>query len=309
MNGPDVHSPLSRAAARPDSSPAKRGSLRIIARGALIVGLVVLALYGAVVALFYFNQQRLLYVADTRLVTPAEAGLGGFESVGIPTPDGERLQAWWRAPPQPGEGAVLYWHGNAGSLVQRRDRFEDMAEAGLGVLAVSYRGYGGSTGRPSEAALIGDAKTALDWLGRRVPAERTAVFGESLGSGVAIALAAERDVGGLVLDSPYGSIERVAARLYPWLPVSLLASERFDSEARIGRVSEPVLISHCTTDRLIPITEARRLEARAKSPVVLHAVPGCAHVEGWSEAPARARMIAALQAFTEGRPWPEPAGS
>ena len=286
------------------ASSAARRSLGRLARTALIAGLVVLALYALVVALFYLNQRRLLYVADTRRTTPAEAGLGGFEAVAIPTPDGETLQAWWRPPPLPGQGAVLYFHGNSGSLPQRRDRFEDMAEAGLGVLAVSYRGYGGSTGRPSEAALIADARTALDWLARRAPPGRTALFGESLGSGVAIALAAEREVAGLVLDSPYSSIERVAARLYPWLPVSLLASERFDSEARIGRVREPILISHCTTDRLIPIAEARRLMARARSPVVLDAVPGCAHVEGWAEEPARARMLAALQAFTEGRAWP-----
>jgi fermentation-respiration switch protein FrsA (DUF1100 family) len=266
----------------------------------------VLALYLAVVALFYFNQRRLLYVADTRRVTPAEAGLGGFEAVAIPTPDGQTLQGWWRPPPTPGHGAVLYLHGNAGSLLQRRDRFEDMREAGLGVLAVSYRGYGGSTGQPSEAALIADARTVLDWLGRRTPAQRTAVFGESLGSGVAVALAAERQVGGLVLDSPYSSIERVAARLYPWLPVSVLAADRFNSEARIGRVEEPILISHCTDDRLIPVYEARRLVARAKEGrVLLDAVPGCAHVEGWAQTPARERMLAALQAFTQSRPWPE----
>ena len=280
---------------------ARRDRIGRLSRAALIAGVVVAVLYGTVAALFYVNQRRLLYVADARRVTPAEAGLGGFEAVSIPTPDGETLQGWWRAPPTSGHGAVLYFHGNSGALIQRRQRFEDMAEAGLGVLAVSYRGYGGSTGRPSEQALIGDAAVVLDWLGERAPVARTAVFGESLGSGVAVALAAEREVGGLVLDSPYSSIERVAARLYPWLPVSLLASDRFDSAARIGRVREPIFISHCTGDALIPISEARRLAGLARSPVVLDAVPGCAHVEGWAEDEARGRMLAALQAVTEGR--------
>lgn len=269
---------------------------------------VALLLYAAVAAFFYLHQRDMLYATDPRRITPAEAGLAGFEGVSIPTPDGERLEAWWRPPPEPNQGAVLYLHGNAGTLAERRGRFRNMAEAGLGVLAVSYRGYGGSTGRPSETALIADAGTALDWLGRRTPAARTAVMGESLGTGVAVALAAEREVGGLVLDSPYSSLERVAARIYPWLPVSLLASERYDSTARVGRVSEPILISHCAGDRLIPIAEARRLYASARrrewAATVFDAVPGCAHIEGWANEDARGRMLAALAAFSRGEPWP-----
>ncbi|MBW3560096.1 MAG: alpha/beta hydrolase [Proteobacteria bacterium] len=267
---------------------------------AALLGLLVFGLYLAVVAVFYLNQRSFLYPRTSTRTAPGAAGLEGFVEVTLPTGDGETLVGWWRPPPA-GAGAVLYYHGNGGSLVQRRDRFEDMAEAGLGVLAVSYRGYNGSTGTPSERALIADAEAALDWLGARAPAERTAVFGESLGSGVAVALAAKRQVGGLVLDSAYASVERTAARLYPFLPVRWLASDRYNSEARIRRVQEPVLIAHCEDDRMIPLSEARRLHSRAPGPRTLMILPRCGHVQTW-EAGGRARMLGALLAFTSGAP-------
>ena len=273
----------------------------------LAVLLFALTIYVAVAAVFYFSQRRLLFPANTERVQPAEAGLVGFEEVVLRTGDGQRVIGWW-SPPAPGAGAVLYFHGNGGSLAQGRDRFETMQGAGLGVLAMAYRGYGGSSGQPSETALISDAKTALDWLGQRAPEERTAVMGQSLGSGVAVALAAERQVGGLVLDSPYASIECTAARLYPWLPVRLLARDRFDSETRVRRVREPILIAHCTEDRLIPVAEARRLYARATGPKSLQLINGCGHIETWDNATARATMLGALTAFTRGEPWP-PASS
>jgi fermentation-respiration switch protein FrsA (DUF1100 family) len=269
-------------------------------RAAAIAVIVALGLYLGAVALFYFNQRTFLYPRVSIRVAPAAVGLPGFEELSLPTSDGETLVGWWRPPP-PGQGAVLYYHGNGGSLAGRAARFRDMADAGLGVLAVSYRGYSGSTGRPSEGALVSDAKAALEWLGRRTPAERTAVFGESLGTGVAVALAAERQVGGLVLDSPYASIERVVARLYPWLPVRWLITDRYDSQARIARVQEPVLVAHCEWDGLIPLTEARQLYAEAPGPKTMIVVPACGHVATWEDRAARARMLAALSAFTTGQ--------
>ena len=288
---------------KPDPElPATGAPRRRWRRAAAATVLIALGLYLALVAVFHLNQRSFLYPRTTLRTAPQAAGLGGFAEIALPTPDGERLLAWWRSPP-PGAGAVLYFHGNGGSLAQRGERLQDMADAGLGVLAVSYRGYNGSTGTPSETALIADAKTALDWLGARTPGERTAVFGESLGSGVAVALAAEREVGGLVLDSPYASVERTAARLYPFLPVRWLAADRYDSEARIGRVREPVLVAHCEGDRLIPPGEGRRLYDRIPGPKTLSLLPGCGHVQTW-EAGGKAPMLRALAAFTTGRPWP-----
>ena len=276
--------------------PAAAGRTRW-ARRLLLAVLVVFVLYGVAVAVLYANQRRMLFLATPDRVTPAEAGLNDFQEVVLHTPDGERLLAWWRPPP-PGAGAVIYFHGNAGSLAQRKDRYRDVAGAGLGVLATTYRGYAGSTGSPSEAALIADAKLALDWLREQAPGAPVVAVGESLGSGVAVALAAERELAGVLLDSPYASIERTMAYHYPWVPVRYLARDRFDSEKRIRQVSEPVFIVHCDRDATIPIAEARRLYARAHEPKSFVRVRGCAHVTTWEDPPTRDRILAALLAFT-----------
>lgn len=283
-----------------DNRPRRRW--RRVAAGLLIV---IALVYGAVTAVAYLNQDRFVFVVDPRPFPLAEAGLEGFTEVAVPTPDGERLVGWWRPPP-PGQGAVLYFHGNAGGLRYRAERLDAIAEAGMGALVLAYRGYSGSSGRPSERALLADARTAYAWLAERTPAEKTALFGESLGTGVAVALAAERPVGGLVLDSPYASMTRLGERLLPGLPVRWLTTNRFNSEARIADVEEPMLFVHCDGDATIPIGEGRRLYARAKAPRVFDAVPGCGHIGAWYDDPtAKARMIAALQAFTQGRPWPD----
>ena len=276
---------------------ARRLGHRRLQAVAATAAAILLALYLAVVGFFWANQRNFLFAGDPTRVAPAAAGLADFSEIRITTPDGERLVAWWRPPPT-GAGAVLYFHGNGGSLAGRVGRFRDMADAGLGVLALSYRSYGGSSGRPSEAALVNDASLALDWLAQRADPTRKAVMGESLGTGVALALAAERTVGGLVLDSPYASIERVMARLYPWLPVGLLVTDRFDSEERVTRVAEPILVVHCLEDGLIPISEGRRLAARARPPAEVLPVAGCGHAQTWGDAAARARMLAALSDIT-----------
>ena len=255
-----------------------------------------LLLYLGLVVWFWSNQERLLFAGDPHRTAPAAVGLPQFEEVSIPTADGERLVAWWY-PPAPGEGAVLYFGGNGGAIALRNDRYRDLVREGFGVLAVSYRGYGGSSGKPSEPALLADAHAALDWLAARAPVQRTAVFGESLGSGVAVALAADREVGGVLLDSPYNSIDGVAARLYPWLPVRQLARHRFDSGKRIAAVTEPVLMVHCDADALIPLAEARRLRARAGANAELLVLPGCGHTATWYQPRGRDRMMGALRGY------------
>jgi fermentation-respiration switch protein FrsA (DUF1100 family) len=196
---------------------------------------------------------------------------------------------------------VLYLHGNAGNLTHRASRLSDIAAAGLGVLAIDYRGYGGSTGTPSEAGLGRDAEAAYRWIATQALGAPTALFGESLGSGVAVTLADEHPVAGLVLDSPFASIVRLGERAAPWLPVRMLMRERFDSEVRIGGVDAPVLIVHCMADREIPFSEGRRLFEAAEAPKDMVAMTGCGHTETW-RGQGRARMLSALKAWTAGGP-------
>ncbi|MBV8753945.1 MAG: alpha/beta hydrolase [Hyphomicrobiales bacterium] len=221
--------------------------------------------YGAIVALAYFAQRSLMYFPDRTRTAPAAAGLPQAEEVELATSDGERVIAW-HVPPQGERPVVLYFHGNGGALAWRADRFRRLVGDGTGLVALSYRGYGGSTGQPSEAGLLRDAEAAYTFATARYPAERLVLYGESLGTGVAVAIAAEHKVGKVILEAPFTSAVDVGAAAYPFLPVRLLMHDTFRSDERIGKVTAPVLVVHGARDNVIPISYGERLYGMITAP-------------------------------------------
>jgi fermentation-respiration switch protein FrsA (DUF1100 family) len=221
--------------------------------------------YIGFVALLYVTQRRLMYFPDTMLVPAAAAGLPQAEDLVLSTGDGEHLIAWHVAP-QGDQPLVLYLHGNGGALVHRAGRFAALARHGIGLLAIDYRGYGGSSGSPSEAGFRIDAETAYAFAAARYRPERIALWGESLGTGVAVALAAERPVARVVLEAPFTSAVDVAALHYPFVPVRLLMQDQFRSDERIGRIAAPLLILHGARDQVVPIAFGEKLFALAREP-------------------------------------------
>lgn len=229
-------------------------------------GLAALAVYVLIGLAAWLAQRRLMYFPNPARVPPTAAGLSGFREEVLRTPDGAELVVW-RSPPRGQQPTLLYFHGNAGGLVNRAQRFAAYQAAGLGIFAMSYRSYSGSTGHPSERANIRDAHQAYATLvADGVAPGNIVLYGESLGSGVVVALAADRPVGAVVLDAPYTSIVDVAARQYFWLPVRPLLFDRYESATRIGRVTAPVLVLHGSLDSLIPLDMGRKLYARANEP-------------------------------------------
>jgi fermentation-respiration switch protein FrsA (DUF1100 family) len=215
--------------------------------------------YVALGAVMFFAQRALMYFPDRARTPPAAAGFPQAEEVWLDTADGERVIAW-HVPPRGDKPVVLYFHGNGGALNLRVDRFRKIVARGVGLVALSYRGYGGSTGTPSEQGLIEDARAAYGFAAQRY-AGRIAVWGESLGTGVAIALASEKAVTHVILDAPFTSTVDVAADLYPFLPVRYMMKDQFRSDLRIRNVTAPVLILHGEADTIIPIRYAERLLA------------------------------------------------
>ena len=215
----------------------------------------------------------------------------------IATADGERIVAWWK-PPEPGRATLLYFHGNGGSLLNRRDRARLLTADGRGLLLVSYRGYSGSTGSPTEEGLREDARAAYAWLAERVPPRRIVLYGESLGSAVAVHLAAERPVGGVILDAPFTSATDVARLHYWYAPVDLLLLDRHRSVEAIGGVKAPLLVLHGDRDGIVPIGLGERLFAAAPEPKRFVRLPGVDHVstlERGGLEPVRA-FLAAVEA-------------
>src|SRR5262244_2350681 len=187
--------------------------------------------YGAFVVLLYVAQRSLQYFPERFRTAPAAAGLPEAQEVVLDTPDGERVIAW-HVRPRGDKPVVLYFHGNGGSLRGRVDRFRDLTADGTGLVALSYRGYGGSSGTPTETGLVNDALAAYAFTRARYPPERVVACGHSLRTGVARALAAQPPVGHLILHSPSTSAADVGAHSYWFVPVGLLMKDQFRSDFR-----------------------------------------------------------------------------
>jgi fermentation-respiration switch protein FrsA (DUF1100 family) len=221
--------------------------------------------YGLIVLLMYLNQRAFLYFPERERTAPAAAGFAAARELTLETADGERVIAW-HLPPEGDRPVILYFHGNGGSLRLRAERLAALTADGTGLVALSYRGYGGSSGTPSEQGLVLDAEAAYRFAAAHYPARRLVLWGESLGTGIAVAIAAERPVGGLILESPFTSTADVAASIYWFLPVRWLMQDQFHSDQRIARVTAPVLVMHGDHDATVPIGYGERLFAMIKAP-------------------------------------------
>lgn len=240
-----------------------------------IGGVVVLVLGG----LLWTQQRMLLYHPDATRVDPVTVGLKTVREVVLETKDGVKLISWYGTA-RPGQPTLLYFHGNASNLAGRAGRVGEYLAKGRGMMMLSYRGYGGSEGRPTEANNFADARVAYDWLrAQGVAASDIILYGESLGSGVAVKLATEVPVGGIILDAPYTSIVDMGKRIYPYLPVRTFLFDRYDNLSRIGSISAPLLIVHGDRDDLIPIEMGRGLYHAAPEPKTFEAIAGGGHAD------------------------------
>ncbi|MEO1281575.1 MAG: alpha/beta hydrolase [Pseudomonadota bacterium] len=246
----------------------------------ILIGAAVLTMgYGASTAYLFANQDRLIFQTpgtDANEDAILDAMPGSLR-VSFKTSDGQVLAGWYRAPQVAGQPVFIFFHGNIGGLDRAKWRWKRVFERGAGVFAFSYRGYPGSTGRPSEDGLHEDAGAAYRWVREKHPADEIVLHGLSLGSGVAAKLATEVDAQALILEAAYTAVSDVAAERYTWLPVQTLLGDRFPTRDIIGDVRMPVLIAHGTDDSVIPFAHAKRLFARAPEPKVLVEIAGGDH--------------------------------
>jgi fermentation-respiration switch protein FrsA (DUF1100 family) len=233
----------------------------------ILKSLLIIAVTGylGLVAVMYFTQRTLMYFPDPTRRSPADVSLPRAEEAVLSTSDGEHVVVW-HVPPAADKPVVLYFQGNGGGLNLRADRFRRLVANGTGLVALNYRGYGGSTGQMTEAGLLRDADAAYAFAAERYGAERIVVWGESLGTGVAVAVAAEHPVARVLLESPYTSTADVAAATYWYIPVRLLMHDQFRSDERIAKVTAPVLIVHGDQDRTVPLVFGERLYAMVRAP-------------------------------------------
>ncbi|MDE2366407.1 MAG: alpha/beta hydrolase [Betaproteobacteria bacterium] len=231
-----------------------------------IVGVIA---YAVLLAAILFFQPKLIYFPDIGraiIATPDEAGLA-YEPVKISTIDGKTLHGWFVPAPAATE-TVLFFHGNAGNISHRMQYLSMFHSLGYDTFIFDYRGYGNSSGSPSESGTYEDAQAAWQYLTeeRCIPPDRIILFGESLGGAIAAWLAAREKPGLLVLASAFTSVPDVAAKLYPFLPVRLLSRFEYNTLKSLQSVSCPVFVAHSPDDEIVPFAQGQALYEAASGP-------------------------------------------
>lgn len=222
-------------------------------------------------------QDSLLFHPDARpLGEPPPDASARFARATLVTGDGLEL-AFWAAPPAPGKPTIVYFHGNAGNAADRFPFASALSRRGFGIVLAEYRGYGGNPGKPSEAGLFADGRAYLDWVEAAWGVTAPYPLGESLGGAVAVAMAAERAVAGLVLDAPFTSVTDMAAGLFPWLPARRMVRHPFDNMSRLPGIQVPVLVVHAERDGVVPVAHGRAVLAAAPGPKTGLFMAGSAH--------------------------------
>jgi fermentation-respiration switch protein FrsA (DUF1100 family) len=264
--------------------------------------LTVAAVYCAVCGLMFWQQRRFIYVPDQRPPDIATTHVPTARTMTVHTADGLDLLAWYAPAADASQPTVLYLHGNGGSIGYRAGRFARLASLGWGVMMLEYRGYGGNPGTPTETGLTQDAQAGYNaLLALGIPPNHIILWGESLGTGVAVRLAASVQVGAVLLEAPYTSIGAIAKQRFPWLPVDLLLRDRFDLIGRIGAVHAPVLVMTGARDTIVPPAMGKAVYEAANEPKQFWLAPDAGHNDL-----AAAGAFDVIQAFVRARWRDEP---
>ncbi len=231
-----------------------------------------------VVGISYFLQRQFIYYPKRGSTSPKQWNLPQVKLIQLRTSDGLRLNAWYHPNRNKSMPTIVYFHGNYGYFAQRANRIEPYIKAGYGLLLLSYRGYGGSEGSPTEQGLYRDGRAAIDFLkSKNIKPECMVLYGVSIGTGVAVQMAIEYPVGALILQSSFTSLVDLGNKHYFILPMSVIIKDRFNSLSKIDKVFEPKLFIHGKKDSVIPFSLGRQLFDKARSPKRLLVYPLSGH--------------------------------
>ncbi len=228
-------------------------------------------------------QRDMIYHPGRELADPAEAGVPEMVPVPVRTTDGLVVTGWYAPPRDEGGATIVFYHGNAGTLAHRAHKARVLIDAGYGVYLAGYRGYGGNPGQPSEDGLYTDARAALGWLiSRGVPTSSLVLYGESLGTGVAVQMAAEQpDLAALVLEAPFTRLPDLAPPVVLPGVADMLMVDRYDSASKIAALCRPLLIVHGEQDGVVPVGMGRRMLELATCEKHAAFLPQAGHNDLW----------------------------
>ncbi len=231
--------------------------------------LALVCFYVLIVLVLFFFQGNLLYhpsvnnyIKDQTAKEPT-----GIEKVRITTKDKIDLIGWFYSNNMENSKTILFFHGNAGSLENRTYKLNHFKNLNLNFLIIAWRGFNGNSGKPNELGLYEDAKSAIGWLKEKGIKEKNIIlYGESLGTGVAIEVAQNKNYAGVILESPFTSMVNMGKKYYPFFPVSLLLKDKFESYKKINKVFVPILIMHGKVDNIVPFHMGKKMYELANKP-------------------------------------------
>lgn len=240
--------------------------------------ILIVAVFGVVAAYLYFNQHKMVFFPSSDIViTPSDLNLN-FEDHFLNVTDSDSIHAWFlpNRNDSSSNRVLLFCHGNAGNMSHRMETAEFIIRQGYSIVMFDYRGYGRSSGIPTEDNLHDDAQAVYDWLlnSKQVSAEDIIIFGRSLGGAVAVDLASRNECGGLIVESSFTSIEDMGRRMFPYMPVKLLIRFDFNALEKISRINCPVLVTHSPTDEIIAFELGRKLFDHAPDPKQFYELSG-----------------------------------
>jgi fermentation-respiration switch protein FrsA (DUF1100 family) len=258
----------------------------VILEGLIYFGKLIIGLYAILMAVLYFSQSKLLYypnLPSRQLTTTPKSIDLPFESVNLRTTDDESIHGWY-VPASNERATLLFFHGNAGNISHRLMSLKIFHQLNLSVLIFDYRGYGQSTGSPSEKGTYRDAQAALDYLiaKRKIPLDNIVFFGRSLGAAIASQLATRHQPKAIILESSFTSVPDMAAQLLPVFPMRWLSRYSYNNLKNLQSVTRPVLIIHSPDDEIIPFKHGQKLYDAANEPKTFLKIRG-SHNEGFYE--------------------------
>jgi len=219
----------------------------------------IILIYLVIVAFMYLNQRKLLYLPSENNYLDDEIQFD-FKEVFIEVEGDLKLKSWIIEKDFKKYKTLVFFHGNAGNLSNRTYKLNQLSKFQINILILAYRGFSGNKGEPTEKNLYNDASKTIEWLNSKgVKNKDIVLYGESLGTGVVVELAQHGNYNGIILESPFTSMEDAAKNIYPWLPVKYLLKDKYDSKAKIKKIKIPILIMHGKKDRIVPFRMGKRL--------------------------------------------------
>jgi len=250
-------------------------------RKTMEIFLSLLFLYLLVVLMTYIFQRNMMYFPQPFAINTTLSAVPDIQEINVETQDGLSLTAWYKPPAKDTKPVILFFHGNASHVAMVSPRAVPFVQDGYGVLLAEYRGYSGNPGKPTEEGLYNDGRAYLTWLETQgIARGRIILFGESLGTGVAVQIGIEHaGLRALVLEAPFTSTVAVAQKHYPFLPVAWLMKDRYESIDKIGKITMPLIVVHGTNDTVVPFEQGKALFAVAPDPKTFVTMEGAGHVD------------------------------